>query len=402
MMPSDQIPIEVQDQPYAMRPAVASEKTALNQESAEGTGQYSAPVNPDYEETPAPTQQRLPTLEEAEEWLLEHRNPSESDLEELAIQLHMDPYDVRELMEDYAREVGIGVPLRAGGNPMDPHEHSETEITAEEAKEIGTKIGINWEEVEFSPESLAKGITVEQEHGSSDPETDVIGDDLEAAAKIAWAHLKEMADYYERLAQMEKAANEFVRRGRAFITLCPECKSMQRVDYWRDTPCQNCTYPVPGYFWTHVDEEMKKGGPREPVPKDMEEAFNRVTEVQEDSPMPQTMIAQKTNRLDPKTREKINEKLSGAGLDGNGRFDEPGQALTVAFEILDSFSIVPGEVVDAFPFTQGSGRRTIYLEFKSTHEDPMMPGVAIANSMLTMTWYKFEELEKYECLVYIS
>jgi hypothetical protein len=147
---------------------------------------------------------------------------------------------------------------------------------------------------------------------------------------------------------------------------------------------------------------MKKGGPREPVPKDMEEAFNRVTEVQEDSPMPQTMIAQKTNRLDPKTREKINEKLSGAGLDGNGRFDEPGQALTVAFEILDSFSIVPGEVVDAFPFTQGSGRRTIYLEFKSTHEDPMMPGVAIANSMLTMTWYKFEELEKYECLVYIS
>lgn len=47
------------------------------------------------------------------------------------------------------------------------------------------------------------GLAVELEHGSHDPETNVINDDPKLAGKIAWAHLKEIKDYYTRLAKME-------------------------------------------------------------------------------------------------------------------------------------------------------------------------------------------------------
>jgi len=77
--------------------------------------------------------------------------------------------------------------------------------TAYDAKEIGERIGINWDEVEFTPDDLKKGIEVEKEHGPKDEETDVTGGDLETTAKIAWAHLKESSDYYNLLEDMEKS-----------------------------------------------------------------------------------------------------------------------------------------------------------------------------------------------------
>jgi hypothetical protein len=43
------------------------------------------------------------------------------------------------------------------------------------------------------------------EHGAHDPQTDVTGDDPLLTAKIALAHLKELPDYYTRLAEMESA-----------------------------------------------------------------------------------------------------------------------------------------------------------------------------------------------------
>lgn len=47
---------------------------------------------------------------------------------------------------------------------------------------------------------------VEFEHGSHDPQTNVTDDDPIVTGKIALAHLKEFADYYVRLAQMEAEA----------------------------------------------------------------------------------------------------------------------------------------------------------------------------------------------------
>ena len=48
------------------------------------------------------------------------------------------------------------------------------------------------------------GLEVELEHGARDPQTNVTGDDLIMTGKIAWAHLKEIPDYYTRLEKMEK------------------------------------------------------------------------------------------------------------------------------------------------------------------------------------------------------
>ena len=50
------------------------------------------------------------------------------------------------------------------------------------------------------------GLGVELEHGLHDQETNVTDDDEIITGKIALAHLKEIPDYYTRLARMEKEA----------------------------------------------------------------------------------------------------------------------------------------------------------------------------------------------------
>ena len=76
----------------------------------------------------------------------------------------------------------------------------------EQARKLGTTIGIDWATSPFDAEQLRMGLDVELEHGAHDPETDVTGDDPVLTAKIAWAHLKELPDYYTRLAVMEGEA----------------------------------------------------------------------------------------------------------------------------------------------------------------------------------------------------
>jgi hypothetical protein len=73
---------------------------------------------------------------------------------------------------------------------------------SEEAQRVGDQIGVNWDRFEL--EQFRKGMDVEYEHGSHDPQTDVTGDDPILTGKIALAHMKEFPDYYERLERMEK------------------------------------------------------------------------------------------------------------------------------------------------------------------------------------------------------
>lgn len=75
------------------------------------------------------------------------------------------------------------------------------EFTAEEARQIGDSIGIDWASVDL--EQFRMGLAVELEHGAHDPQTDVTHDDLQMTGKIAWAHLKELPDYYTKLKEVE-------------------------------------------------------------------------------------------------------------------------------------------------------------------------------------------------------
>lgn len=47
------------------------------------------------------------------------------------------------------------------------------------------------------------------EHGSRDPITAVTGGDPVMTGKIAWAHLREFPDYYDRLEVLEGEAEEY-------------------------------------------------------------------------------------------------------------------------------------------------------------------------------------------------
>ena len=81
---------------------------------------------------------------------------------------------------------------------------SGRQFTLDEARRIGDEVGLDW--TRYDLEQFRMGLAVELEHGAWDPETNVTNDDLRTTAKIAWAHLKEIPDYYTRLERMEEEA----------------------------------------------------------------------------------------------------------------------------------------------------------------------------------------------------
>lgn len=90
---------------------------------------------------------------------------------------------------------------------------SKRRISLDEAKEVGAGLGIDWNKIDV--EQFRRGLEVELEHGSLDPETDVTNDDMTLTGKIAWAHLKEFADYYTRLDKLEAEADAYWSSRRA-------------------------------------------------------------------------------------------------------------------------------------------------------------------------------------------
>ncbi len=80
-------------------------------------------------------------------------------------------------------------------------------FTAEEAKQIGEQLGIDWSK--FDVEQFRMGMDVELEHGLVDPHTNVSNDDALTTGKIALAHLNEFPDYYTRLAKMEEEGEAY-------------------------------------------------------------------------------------------------------------------------------------------------------------------------------------------------
>lgn len=78
------------------------------------------------------------------------------------------------------------------------------DFTKDEAKVIGDKLRIDWQKIDL--EQFRIGLEVELEHGTHDLATNVTNDNFEMTGKIAWAHLKEIPDYYTRLKRMEDEA----------------------------------------------------------------------------------------------------------------------------------------------------------------------------------------------------
>jgi hypothetical protein len=84
--------------------------------------------------------------------------------------------------------------------------HPQSRTATDEARRIGDALKIDWTRIDL--EQFRRGMDVEFEHGTHDPQTDVTHDDLLMTGKIALAHLKEFPDYYERLQRMEDEAKQ--------------------------------------------------------------------------------------------------------------------------------------------------------------------------------------------------
>jgi hypothetical protein len=83
-------------------------------------------------------------------------------------------------------------------------------LSLKTAKEVGDKIGVNWDEVDLG--EFTQGIKEEMEHGTLYTDspvakagaTKVHDDSFESAGRIALAHLHEMPQYYTLLEEMEE------------------------------------------------------------------------------------------------------------------------------------------------------------------------------------------------------
>ena len=64
--------------------------------------------------------------------------------------------------------------------------------------------------LEIGQEEFRRGLEVEFEHGRHDLEVDMANDDPTLTGKTGWARLKEVSDYYTRLAAMEAEAESSV------------------------------------------------------------------------------------------------------------------------------------------------------------------------------------------------
>ena len=78
----------------------------------------------------------------------------------------------------------------------------EIEFTKEVVQKVADELGIDF--AAFTFEQFFMGMNVEAEHGEHDPETNVTNNDPLLIGKIAWAHLKELPDYYTRLKKIEQ------------------------------------------------------------------------------------------------------------------------------------------------------------------------------------------------------
>jgi hypothetical protein len=83
---------------------------------------------------------------------------------------------------------------------------ARTHFSADDARQVGAEIGIDWNTAPFDVEQFRMGMDVELEHGRHDPATNVTDDDPTVTGKIALAHLNEFPDYYTRLEHMEEQA----------------------------------------------------------------------------------------------------------------------------------------------------------------------------------------------------
>ncbi|KKN17258.1 hypothetical protein LCGC14_0967640 [marine sediment metagenome] len=105
--------------------------------------------------------------------------------------------------------------------------------------------------------------------------------------------------------------------------------------------------------------------------------------------------------LDKRTKQQIGSELRSQGLDGNGRFRESDEGVSIMWGILAKYGLVIEDVMSKDLFRGERGHRTFRIRKSAPSEDPFNPGEEVGNSMIVYTWQELMP-GKFEILAYIS
>lgn len=81
------------------------------------------------------------------------------------------------------------------------------DFTIEKARDLGSKVGVEWDACGFSVESFQVGLKAEYERALDSPELDA--SDITACARRASAHLFDFPNYYTQQDILEAAYDEY-------------------------------------------------------------------------------------------------------------------------------------------------------------------------------------------------
>lgn len=85
--------------------------------------------------------------------------------------------------------------------PYDPIYSYDGIVTTEQAQKVASDLRVDLTVVDL--DWFRRGLTVELEHGTKNPLTNITGNELHVTAMIVLAHFSESKNYYYYLAQIE-------------------------------------------------------------------------------------------------------------------------------------------------------------------------------------------------------
>ena len=109
----------------------------------------------------------------------------------------------------------------------------------------------------------------------------------------------------------------------------------------------------------------------------------------------------KAVRLDANTRRKANAAMTRLGLDGTKPMPSFSRAVVLISDALDIYGLVIDDIVS--PPHSDDGSITYAIGIKPPEgSDPFTPPEPVGNTLLSISWHKFEVTHNYEIIAYLS
>jgi len=118
-------------------------------------------------------------------------------------------------------------------------------------------------------------------------------------------------------------------------------------------------------------------------------------------------MVNKSDRISDKDRHRITNVVTKHGLDGNGRFETVGEAISALSQALDSMGysldmVSDHEIASAHHRPGSKGRNLFTFRRKNLSGDPYMEEPTIENSRISFNWEDLGRGTGFEVVAYAS